>query len=161
MISVHLHKPHKNTTVSFTGEILIDTPSYRLIRAPWGRARLDLGYVTFEEDDVFFEHYYTERWFAIFELRTADGLLKGWYGNISRPARFTADAIYSDDLDLDLFVPPDRRTPLRLDVEEFEGRGVAESDPAAYAAAYAALDELEQMARAGAAPFDAPLTMTR
>jgi predicted RNA-binding protein associated with RNAse of E/G family len=141
--------------VTFPGELLETSAAERRIRAPWERGRLDLGYVVFEPGDVFIEYYYTDRWYAIFELRTADGALKGWYCNISYPARFTPDAIHSEDLELDLFVPPDRRSPLRLDIDELEARGVAQSDPAAYAAAYAALDELERMASERVPPFDA------
>lgn len=157
MITIYLNKPHKQTTVSFAAELLTDTPIYRLVRAPWTRPRLDLGYVVFEMGDSFYEHYYTDRWFAIFELRSAANLLKGWYCNISYPARFTADAIYSDDLDLDLFVPPDRTNLLRLDIDEFESRDVAVSDPLAYRAAYAAFDQLEQMVRNAEPPFNQPL----
>jgi protein associated with RNAse G/E len=153
MITIHLHKPHKQTTVSFDAELLIDTTTYRLVQAPWARPHLDLGYVVFEPDDYFYEHYYTERWFAIFEVRSADHQLKGWYCNISYPAQFTANAIYSEDLDLDLFVPPDLVNLLRLDIEEFEERGVATSDPVAYAAAYAAFDELEHMVHSAIPPF--------
>ena len=43
------------------------------------------------------------------------------------------------------------------DLDEFEARGFAASDPLVYAAALAALDELERMARAGEPPFDSPL----
>ncbi len=155
MVTIFLHKPHKGATISFEADLLAETETYRRIRAPWLRGRLDLGYVVFEPGDVFIEHYYTDRWYAIFELHAGDGALKGWYCNISYPARFTPDAIYSDDLDLDLFVPPDRARPLRLDIEEFEARGVDRSDPAAYAAAYAAFDELEQLAHKRLPPFDA------
>lgn len=152
-ITIYLKKPHKNTEVVFKAELLHASPSYRRLRAEWGRPRLDLGYVAFEHDDVFVEHYYTDRWYALFELHSATGIHKGWYGNISRPAYFTSDSIISEDLDLDLFVSADRSTILRLDRDEFEQRGLATSDPDAYSAAYAALDELEQQARAGVAPF--------
>jgi protein associated with RNAse G/E len=154
MITIHLHKPHKQTTVSFDAELLIDTTTYRLVRAPWASPRLDLGYVVFEPGDYFYEHYYTEHWFAIFEVCSADHQLKGWYCNISHPAQFTADAIHSKDLDLDLFVPPDQVNLLRLDIEEFEEHGIATSDPVAYAAAYAAFDELEHMVRSAMPPFN-------
>ena len=157
-LTVNLHKPHKGATVTFTAELVRETPTYRLVHARWGRPALDLGYVVFEPDDHFYEHYYTDRWYAIFELRSAGGALKGWYCNISHPARFTADTIESDDLDLDLFVSPDRARRLRLDVDEFEGRGIAQSDPAAYAAAYTAFDELEQMAERADPPFDGKMT---
>lgn len=141
--------------MTFAAELLAETAAERRIRAPWLHGRLDLGYVVFEPGDVFTEYYYADRWYAIFELRSAGGALKGWYCNISYPARFTPGAIDSEDLELDLFVPPDRRSPLRLDLEDLEARGVAQSDPPAYAAAHAALADLERMAAAGHPPFDA------
>ena len=152
-ITVHLHKPHKGTTITFEAELLQAAPGYALVKAPWRQPTLDLGYVTFETGDIFFEHYYADRWYAVFELHDADGTLKGWYCNIARPAQITASAIHSDDLDLDLFVSPDRATLLRLDIDEFETRGLRERDPAAYRAAYAAFDELEHLARNGSPPF--------
>jgi predicted RNA-binding protein associated with RNAse of E/G family len=79
--------------------------------------------------------------------------LKGWYCNITRPAHIDGDVITSEDLELDLYVSPDRTTVLRLDEDEFEARGFAGSDPLTYRAARAALDNLERMARAGEAPF--------
>ena len=152
--TVHLLKPGKGTTVTYQGVLLLDEPGHILIHARWDRAALDLGYVIFEPGDHFYEHYYTWRWFNIFEVRSAAGALKGWYCNITRPAEVVGDIITSEDLELDLFVPPDRQRPLRLDLEEFEGRDFVTTDPATYTTALAALDELEQMARAGEPPFD-------
>jgi protein associated with RNAse G/E len=150
---INLHKPHKSTTISFEAELIEATETYRLVQAIWERPRLDLGYIVFETGDLFLEYYYIDRWYAIFEIRTAAGNLNGWYCNISYPARFSPQAIDSDDLDLDLFVSADRSQILRLDIDEFESRGVKYSDPVAYAAAYAAFDQLEAMVRAGAKPF--------
>lgn len=153
-ITVHLLKPGKGTTISYQGELLRETPGYRLIRARWDRPTTDLGYVVFETGDLFYEHYYAERWFNVFEIESAQGRLKGWYCNVTRPALFEADVITSEDLELDLFVSPARDAALRLDLDEFEARGFAQADPALHAAALVALDELEQLARAGAPPFD-------
>ena len=153
-ITVHLLKPGKGTTITYSGELLRSEPGHILIHARWERPSLDLGYVTFETGDHFYEHYYTERWFNIFELCGATGALKGWYCNITRPAQILGDVISSEDLELDLFVPPDRRNILRLDMDEFVARGFDVADPPAHAAALAALDELERMARAGEPPFD-------
>ncbi len=153
-ITIQLIKPGKGTIVTYRGEVLLAEPGHILVHARWDWPALDLGYVRFEPGDHFYEHYYTERWFTIFEVRSASGALKGWYCNIARPARIESDVIDSEDLELDLFVSPDRRHLLRLDVEEFEARGLAAADPPAHAAALAALDELEAMARAGSPPFD-------
>ena len=153
-ITVHLLKPGKGTTITYTGELLRREQGHLLIHARWERPRLDLGYVVFEPGDHFYEHFYTERWYNIFELRGVSGALKGWYCNVTRPAHFDGNTITSEDLDLDLFVAPDRKNIVRLDLDEFAARGLDISDPHAHAAALAALDELERMARDGAPPFD-------
>ena len=153
-ITIHLLKPGKGTTITYTGELLRREPDHMLILARWERPRLDLGYVAFEPGDHFYEHYYTERWYNIFEVRSVLGALKGWYCNICRPAQFDTATIVSEDLELDLFVAPDRAQILRLDLDEFEARGFDRSDPKAHAAALAALDELEHRAQSGAPPFD-------
>ena len=155
-ITVHLLKPGKGTTVTYQGDLLLTEEDHILIHARWERAALDLGYVVFEPGDHFYEHYYTERWFNIFEVHGAAGDLKGWYCNVTRPAQVTGDVITSEDLELDLFVAPDRRHLLRLDLDEFEARDLETVDPPAHSAALAALDELEQMARSGEPPFDTP-----
>lgn len=154
-ITVHLLKPGKGTTLTYTGELLRHEPGYMLIHARWDRPQRDLGYVIFEPGDHFYEHYYTERWYNIFELHGDSGALKGWYCNVCRPAQFAHDTIMSEDLELDLFVSPDRMKLLRLDLDEFAARGFDRSDPETHAAALAALDELERMAQAGTSPFDA------
>ena len=110
--------------------------------------------VVFEPGDHFYEHYYTAHWYNIFEVRGAAGLLKGWYCNVTRPAQIDGDTITSEDLELDLFVAPDRVRMLRLDLDEFAARGFDISDPATHAAALAALDQLEHMALSGMPPFD-------
>jgi protein associated with RNAse G/E len=153
-ITVQLLKPGKGTIISYRGELRLSEPGHILIHARWEWPTRDLGYVVFETGDHFYEHYYTERWFNIFEVRRESGVLKGWYCNITRPAQVAGDTISSEDLELDLFVPPDRQNILRLDMDEFVARSFDVTDPPAHAAALVALDELEQMARAGVAPFD-------
>ena len=113
---------------------------------------MDLGYVVFASGDHFFEHYYSARWYNIFEVRSAEGVLKGWYCNITRPACFEGDMVTSEDLELDLFVAPDRKQLLRLDLDEFAALELHMREPKAYDAAIQALHELEEMARTGAPP---------
>jgi protein associated with RNAse G/E len=153
-ITVQLLKPGKGTILTYNGELLHSQPGHLLIHARWERPTLDLGYVVFETGDHFYEHYYTERWFNIFEVHSQPGALKGWYCNITRPALVMGDTISSEDLELDLFVPPDRQHLLRLDMDEFVARGFDLAEPSTYTAALAALDQLEQMAYAGEPPFD-------
>jgi protein associated with RNAse G/E len=153
-ITIHLVKPRKQRTVIYEGVILQHEPGHLLVHARWQRAAMDLGYVVFAPGDHFFEHYYTEHWYNIFEVRSVAGALKGWYCNITRPAIFADEVLTSEDLELDLFVAPDRQQLLRLDVEEFEALALEVTEPEAYKAALRALQELEEMARTGMSPFN-------
>jgi predicted RNA-binding protein associated with RNAse of E/G family len=153
-MTVHLIKPRKQRTVIYDGLLLAQEPGYLLVQARWERAAMDLGYVVFAPGDHFFEHYYTERWYNIFEVRSMTGELKGWYCNITRPACVEGAVVTSEDLELDLFVAPDRQRFLTLDQEEFDALALDVTEPEAYAAALRALKELEDMARTGAPPFD-------
>ena len=101
---------------------------------------------TFKKGDRFIEWFYSDRWYNIFEMYDVDdGLLKGWYCNITRPAEITATSISAEDLALDLMVYPDGRM-LVLDEDEFER---LELDSNARGQALAALETLRLMARSG------------
>ncbi|RMF28191.1 MAG: DUF402 domain-containing protein [Chloroflexi bacterium] len=127
-------------------------PNGVVLRARWGRPRYDLGYLVLEPDDQFTEYFFTDRWYNIFEIRAADGRLKGWYCNLSRPATITDGEVSAVDLYLDLFVYPDGKM-LVLDEEELEASGLREADPEAWRAVQEALAELQAMVRAGHPPF--------
>src|SRR5690606_31105445 len=123
---------------------------------PWaGDASRDLGFVRFEHGDVFTEHYWRDRWYSVKQVHAADGALKGWYCDVTRPVRVHEGVLVAHDLDLDLWASADGRTIVRLDEEDFLASGLAERDPDAAARARAALDELERLARAGFAGISA------
>ncbi|MFF5335744.1 DUF402 domain-containing protein [Streptomyces sp. NPDC013181] len=126
------------------------------VRAPWAAPGVrDFGFVRFEPGDVFTEHYWRDAWFAVKEVRTGAGALKGWYCDVTRPAVLRDGELLVEDLDLDLWVSADRSTVLRLDEDEFAASGLAGRDPEAARAALRALDELERLARSahGLAPL--------
>ncbi len=153
MITIRLFKPLKDKIVTYHGEVLERSPTAMLIRARWDHTLVDMGYVTFAPGDLLYEHFYTDRWYNVYELRSAQGQLKGWYCNITRPAIFDADSIVSEDLELDIFVSPDRATILILDEDEYALRNLADSDPLSHAAALHALGELRNLAERGEGPF--------
>ncbi|MFJ6898419.1 DUF402 domain-containing protein [Streptomyces hokutonensis] len=144
------------TKIRYPAELLSDDGTRLAVRAPWaGDGVRDFGFVRFEPGDVFTEYYWRNRWFAVKEVRDGSGELKGWYCDITRPATRSGAELVVEDLDLDLWVSADGTDVRRLDEDEFEESGLASSDPVAAAAAVAALDELEGLARAGG--FDALL----
>ncbi|MGQ4434156.1 DUF402 domain-containing protein [Streptomyces sp. SAS_260] len=138
------------TKIRYAAELLSDDGTRLAVRAPWaGDGVRDFGFVRFERGDVFTEYYWRDRWYAVKEVRDGAGRLKGWYCDITRPAALSGIELVVEDLDLDLWVSADGSDVRRLDEDEFEESGLAASDPAAAAAAVAALDELEGLARAG------------
>ncbi|MFF9349773.1 DUF402 domain-containing protein [Streptomyces sp. NPDC014734] len=141
------------TKISYPAELAHDDGTRVTVRAAWAAPGVrDFGFVRFEPGDVFTEHYWRDRWYAVKEVRTASGGLKGWYCDVTRPAVLRDGELLVEDLDLDLWVSADGSSVLRLDEDEFEESGLADRDPASAAAARRALDELEHLARTEGLP---------
>ncbi|MGW7404618.1 DUF402 domain-containing protein [Streptomyces sp. NPDC054833] len=138
------------TKIRYPAELLRDNGVRVSVRAPWaGEGVRDFGFVRFEPGDVFTEYYWRDRWYSVKEVRAGDGTLKGWYCDITRPATLSGTDLVVEDLDLDLWRSADGTDVRRLDEDEFAESGLAQTDPRAAAAALAALDELESLAREG------------
>ncbi len=121
MASVTVRKLDASGALAFeySGEVISRTGRVLCLRARWERPALELGYVTFEAGDVFTEWFFGDRWYNVFEVRTGRSHdLKGWYCNVTTPARLMADVVESRDLMLDLWVAPDGVCRV-LDEDEF------------------------------------------
>jgi hypothetical protein len=138
--------------IDYPATALADDGVHAVVRAPWsGPPVRDFGFVRFVSGDVFTEHYWRDRWYAVKEVRSGHGVLKGWYCDMTRPAQVTGSRVTSVDLELDLWVPAGRTGVLRLDEEEFLASGLPDSDPPAARAARAAQEELAGIVRDAAA----------
>ncbi|MFF7925100.1 DUF402 domain-containing protein [Streptomyces mirabilis] len=138
------------TKIRYPAELLADDGIRVTVRAPWaGEGVRDFGFVRFEPGDVFTEYYWRDRWYAVKEVRDAEGVRKGWYCDITRPATLSGGELVVEDLDLDLWRSADGTDVLRLDEDEFAASGLATADPRAATAARNALDTLELLAREG------------
>ncbi|MEU8522550.1 DUF402 domain-containing protein [Streptomyces sp. NBC_01216] len=138
------------TKIRYPADVVTDDGVRLTVRAPWAaRGVRDFGFVRFEPGDVFVEHYWRDRWYAVKEVRSGGGALKGWYCDITRPASVAGGKVVVEDLDLDLWVSADGSEVLRLDEDEFTASGLAAADPEAAARAVVALDELEVLGREG------------
>ncbi|MFK0293501.1 DUF402 domain-containing protein [Streptomyces sp. NPDC090442] len=148
-VSVTLVKAGR-TKVRYPATVVSDDGTCAVVRARWARPTVrDFGFVRFEPGDVFIEHYWRDRWYAVKEVRDADDTVKGWYCDVVRPALIGADGIEVEDLDLDLWQSADGARVLRLDEDEFAQSGIEARDPDAAAQARRALDTLEELARGG------------
>ncbi|WP_282796610.1 DUF402 domain-containing protein [Streptomyces sp. CC224B] len=151
-VEIHLRKAGR-TKIRYPAALLADDGTLVTVRAPWAGAGVrDFGFVRFEPGDTFVEHYGRDRWYAVKEVYAADGALKGWYCDVTRPAVRTGSVVTVEDLDLDLWCSADRGTILRLDEDEFAASGLTATDPAAAAAALRALSDLEHLAGEGLLP---------
>jgi uncharacterized protein len=119
MITVSKLNSLGETKIQYQGEIVERLSNGVVIQAYWKHPTKDLGYTRFEPGDRFIEYYYTNRWFNIFDISTANGERKGWYCNIAEPAFIYDNHIEQVDLLLDIWVDP-RGIPLLLDEDEFE-----------------------------------------
>jgi len=100
--------------------------------------------------DRMVEHFFDDRWYNVFAVHEGlSGELRGWYCNITRPARLSTADVYFEDLALDLVVYPDGRS-LVLDEDEFAELPLSTEERAR---ARDALDELLELSRRREGPF--------
>lgn len=118
MITVVKQDPRGKTQLRYQGEIVESLPDRIILQATWAHPPRDLGYIQFEPGDCFTEYFYTDRWFNIFDITSADGTRKGWYCNVAEPAIIFDHRVEQIDLILDVWVSPDGK-PLILDEDEF------------------------------------------
>lgn len=103
----------------YDGQIVERTASSVLVQAHFNRTDLMFNGILFREGDRFLELYPYGKWFNIYEIHDKDSdLVKGWYCNVTRPARVSEKQIAYDDLALDLLVYTDRKI-LVLDEDQF------------------------------------------
>ena len=74
---------------------------------------------------------------------------------MTKPALLDGTVVTSEDLELDLFVSPEREFVV-LDEDEF---GARDFEPHVRAAALAGLEELKRRVRGGVSPFDSTGTL--
>jgi predicted RNA-binding protein associated with RNAse of E/G family len=135
--------------ISYPGEVVERGEGRIVLRTSWEREPMDLGFVVLEPADRWREFFYADRWYNVFEIRDGDGRLKGWYCNITRPARIGPDEVAAEDLALDLWVTPDGASEL-LDEEEF---AELELEPEERRKAREALLDLRHRVETGQSPF--------
>lgn len=136
--------------LTYPGQVLRRDAHAIVLRTHWDRAPLDLGYVVLEPGDRWTEHFFADRWYNVFRICTGDGALKGWYCNITRPARIQEGEVTAEDLALDLWVDPSGEIWV-LDEAEFAALPLT---PDERRAGRAALVELQALVAQGADPFD-------
>jgi PncC family amidohydrolase len=103
---------------SYAGELASQDAQKVVVHAPWTFDEMSLGYVRFQPGDLFSETFYLDRWYNVFEIVHTGAELKGWYANVTRPARYLGAEVEWDDLALDAWMSADGRLTV-LDEDEF------------------------------------------
>ena len=108
-----------NVTWQYEGVILQRDRNHVVLEALFNRPDMPFMDVVLKQDDRFVETFYTDRWYNIFEIYDRDdGMLKGWYCNIGKPAVIEDGLISYVDLALDLWISADGKQTV-LDQDEF------------------------------------------
>ncbi len=135
----------------YEGQLVARTRTSVTVEAIFTRyERLELPYTVFTRGDRMVEVFYADRWYNVFACHAGGGdTLRGWYCNIARPAVIEPGQVSQVDLALDVWVDPEGRC-LVLDEDEFAAMPVSDDERAA---AWAAVDEIKQLAGRRAGPF--------
>ena len=134
----------------YQGVALDRTRSSIILEAIYDQPDDNLHGIPLRRGDRFVETHYSDRWYNVFAVYDVQSdLLKGWYCNITRPARIDGDQVVAEDLTLDLIVRPDGSS-IVLDELEFEAQELSSQDRAE---ARSALSELQGLAAGMEGPF--------
>lgn len=102
------------------------------VQGIWTFDTVDIAGLVFEQEGELREFFSPRHPFNVFAVHGRDGELRGWYGNVTRPARAYREeetlVLAWPDLILDLVMLPDGSTHL-LDDDELEESGLRESSP--------------------------------
>ena len=150
-ITVHKLDAEGAEVFRYVGDIVHRTETSLVLEAIFDMEQREFHGLTFRSGDRFVETHYSDRWYNILAVHDFDtGLLKGWYCNITRPAKIENDSLSAEDLALDLVVLPNGSQYV-IDEDEFEELNLNPSDRSG---AMAALKELRQFAEALDGPFE-------
>jgi predicted RNA-binding protein associated with RNAse of E/G family len=153
-VTVHKLYSTDGREITWSGPVVAHDAEHLVLEATWTRGPLDLGLLVFEPGDLFRETYYFDRWWNVYEIHGGTGALRGWYCNISRPARLIGSDLYYEDLALDILIAADGRARVD-DEDEFAALQLDVHDPEAYREAQTAVAQIRALLAQRRPPFAA------
>lgn len=106
-------------TWQYEGVVVRREPNAVVLEALFNRPDMPFMDIVLKQNDRFVETFYSDRWYNIFEIYDRDdGLVKGWYCNVGKPAVIEEDVVSYVDLALDLWVSVEGKQTV-LDEDEF------------------------------------------
>jgi hypothetical protein len=151
-------RPDGSEATSYDGVELVGPfqEDWRAFRAEWTVGTINAGGLVFEIGDYVHEYFSPTAWFDVFALFSADGRLKGWYGNVTWPTMFEAgpggETVVWHDLFIDLIGFPDGHF-LILDEDELEASDMMENEPDLVVLILTARDTMVERFRGRDFPF--------
>jgi hypothetical protein len=152
-ITVHKLDAAGREVLAYTTRLLARGATWVRLEADFDRGDVSFPGLSLRRGDRMVETFYADRPYNVFAIYDgARGGLKGWYCNITRPARLEARQVFAEDLALDLLVYPGGGE-LVLDVDEFAALDLSAEERSM---ARRALDELRDLAARRQGPFADP-----
>ncbi|MFN8372601.1 MAG: DUF402 domain-containing protein [Anaerolineae bacterium] len=137
----------------YDAEVVAKGANFVCVRAAFigRRAEVRSGFLLFRTGDAMTEWFYNDRWYNIFRLQEGSrGPLKGFYCNITRPAKISEEVVTAEDLALDVLVSPQGEIMV-MDEDEFEIMSLPADDRTQ---ALKAVEQLKALVARREPPFD-------
>lgn len=149
--------PDGSEAARYPGEVVaVSRDDWLAVRATWTYDHLALDGLEFHPGDTLLEWFSPTHPFNAFAVHAPDGRLRGWYGNVTLPARLDTRQnpllLLWHDLYLDLIGLPDGTFTIR-DEDELRDSGLRARDPALCERIVEARDELVRRFQSGLPPF--------
>ncbi|HKG28015.1 MAG TPA: DUF402 domain-containing protein [Thermomicrobiales bacterium] len=138
--------PDGSEAARYRGEVVDHChDSWVLVRATWTNRTIEIGGLSFCPGDNLLEWFSRRHPFNAFAVYSPTNQLKGWYANVTHPARLDATqnppVLFWHDLYLDLVGLPDGSFSIQDDDELLASR-LADADPELHARIVRARSEL-------------------
>jgi uncharacterized protein len=149
--------PDGSEAARYRGEVVSHREdSWILVQAAWTNRAVELGELSFFPGDILLEWFSPRHPFNAFAVFSAKKRFKGWYANVTHPARLDVAAdppvLIWHDLFLDLVGVPDGSFTLR-DGDELRASGLANVDPELHSRIVGAQSELIRRFKHRLPPF--------
>ena len=149
--------PDGSEAARYPGDVVaLRSDDWVIVRATWTYRPIAIVGLAFRPGDTLLEWFSPTHPFNAFAIHTPDGRFRGWYANVTHPARLDTrqdpPLLLWHDLYLDLVALPDGSFTIR-DEDELHASGLQSRDPVLYEQVVRARDDLIHRFQSGLPPF--------